>query len=104
VWLLGYVVRVRLHAHGQGFNKKSAESKTISPSPFRNDIPPRAAPLHAWYSGSTVDAAVVACFLLDHDTPPPHMVTTHPVVLRRVFLHAAKLASHQNLSGCLFPP
>jgi hypothetical protein len=51
-----------------------------------------------------MDAAVVACFLLDHDTAPPYMVTTHPVVFRRVSLHAAKLALYQNPSGCLFPP
>jgi hypothetical protein len=85
-------------------NKKSGESKAISPSAFINDIPSRAAAPHAWYSGPIVDAAVVACFLPDHDVAPPYMVTTHPVVPRRVSLHAAMLASHQNPSDCLFPP
>jgi hypothetical protein len=85
-------------------NKESAESKAISPSACHNDIPSRAAAPHVWYSASIVDAAVVACFLLDHDTAPPYMVTTLPVVLRRVSFHAPKLASHQNPSGCLFPP
>jgi hypothetical protein len=85
-------------------NRKSGESKAISPSAYLNNIPSRAAAPHAWYYivASNVDAAVVACFLLDHDTASPYMVTTHPVVLRRVSLHAAKLASHQNPSDC--PP
>jgi hypothetical protein len=85
-------------------NKKSSESKAISPSASVNDIPSRGAAPHAWYSASIIDAAVVACSLLDHDTAPPYMVTTHPVVLRRVSLQAAKLASHQNPCDCLFPP
>jgi hypothetical protein len=49
-----------------------------------------------------MDAAVVAYFLLDHETAPPYMVTTHPVVLCRGSLHAAKLASHQNPSCFVF--
>jgi hypothetical protein len=44
--------------------------------------PLRAAAPQAWYSASIVDAAAVACFLLDHDTAPPYMVTTQLVVLR----------------------
>jgi hypothetical protein len=85
-------------------NKKSDESKAISPSAFRKDIPSLAAAPHTWYSASIVDAAAVACLLLDHDTAPPYMVTTHPVVLRQVSVHVAMLASHQNHGGCLFSP
>jgi hypothetical protein len=63
--------------------KESDESKAISPSALRNDIPSRAATPYAWYCTSIVDAALVA-FFLDHDTVPPCVVTTHPVVLRLV--------------------
>jgi hypothetical protein len=83
-------------------NGKFDDSKAISLSAFHNDMPSHAAAPHAWYSASIVDAVVVACFLLNHETAPPYMVTTHPVVLRRVSLHADKLASHQNSIGCLF--
>jgi len=32
------------------------------------------------------------------------MTTTQPVVLRRLSVHAAKLASHQICTGALLPP
>jgi hypothetical protein len=85
-------------------DKESDKSKAISPSGLHNDIASRAGAPHAWYRESIVDAAAVAYFLLDHDAAPPDMVTTRPVVLRRVSVHAAKMAPHQKPSVFLFPP
>jgi hypothetical protein len=67
-----------------------------SPSAFNTDGPSRVTDPQAWYSASIVDAAVVNCFLLLHETAPPYITITQPVMLRRVLRHATKFAAHQT--------
>jgi hypothetical protein len=46
-----------------------------------------------------VEEAVIGVLQLSHEIAPPKQTTAHPDTLRRVSLHAAKLASHQIWMG-----
>jgi hypothetical protein len=73
-------------------------------SSLRNDSASLVAVPHAWYSASMVEAAVERCLQLSHEIVPPKQTTANPNTLRRLSVHAAKLASHQILMGTLDRP